>query len=114
MKKTSPEYETIICINAADKAEGFFRIGTSIPGHFRRICRKVGRENLIDLRISLSADGNPCYWDCKIPIGNLQESSLSVKKLVKPSRNLTQKERDIRGARLLKFRYQKSHKMQGA
>lgn len=65
MKKINPERETIICINDADLAEGWFRFGTSRKDHFDKLNRRVG-SNILSTKISKDAKGNPVYWDCKV------------------------------------------------
>lgn len=76
---TAKEIETVIVISEADRLNGYFRFGTNKPAHFRKLCNKCGGEkNLIEVNLSNDAYGNITWWQCKVPIQNLQ-STLGLK-----------------------------------
>ena len=61
------ERETVIMINYADLAEGYFVFGTSIPAHFRKLCSRIGgKTNLLDLKTETIL-GKTVWWECTVP-----------------------------------------------
>lgn len=75
------EQETIILLNEADLAEGYFQFGTSLQRRFDRLCKQVkGRENLISIKEDKETDGTIRWWQCKVPVAYLNTRSFSIKK----------------------------------
>lgn len=74
------EYETIILLNDSDLDEGFFTFGTSKVGHYRKILKKLGKETLIDIKITKSPEGKDWYWHLKIPVSCLSKSHFGIRK----------------------------------
>lgn len=61
------EIETIIIINDADRAEGFFRIGTSNPSHRRKIEKRAGRHGQLVRESKDSSTGKTTWWQYQLP-----------------------------------------------
>jgi len=70
--------ETIILINDADVALGFFRWSTTKPKQFAKLCKRIGGEEKL-LEIKLSHQGNKITsWVCKVPIEYLSKRNWSI------------------------------------
>lgn len=63
------ERETIICLNDADKLDGYFVFGTSIKAHWDKVVRRVGGlSSLMEVRMDQGPAGDIRYWSCRVPI----------------------------------------------
>lgn len=72
------ERETIIHINEADKANGFFRFGTSERHVWNKILKRVGEANL---RVtSVNDDDSQRWYSAHIPIKYLSRTTLGIRK----------------------------------
>ena len=96
------ESETTIVINQADLEDGYFVFGTSIPSHFQRLCKKIGKDN-IQTKES-TKDGVVTYWDCRIPSKYLAKGSFCVKKPRKIRQPISSEAKTLLIARLAKNR----------
>jgi hypothetical protein len=72
------ENETIILINDADVADGFFRFSTSKPKQFAKLCKRIGGEaKLISVQHSTQG-ARVVSWTCKVPIAYLSKTSWGI------------------------------------
>jgi hypothetical protein len=70
--------ETIILINDADVADGFFRFSTSKPKQFAKLCKRIGGEDKL-LEVKVSTQGTKVTsWVCKVPIAYLSKRNWSI------------------------------------
>lgn len=85
------ENETIILVNDADRADGYFRFSTSKEAVWKRVCRRIGGEAMVtDVRRSLK--GHLCTnWQGKIPIRFLS-STLGIRKAGAKKRTITKQQ----------------------
>ena len=67
------EIETQININQADMRDGYFSFGTSHKPHWNMILKRVGEENLVDIKNSLD------WWSAKVPKKYLSLTHLGIK-----------------------------------
>lgn len=73
------ERETMILANKADADDGFFVFYTTEPGHFARLCRRIGGQDvLLGCEITLQ-EGRPIAWNCKVPIRFMSKSNFGVR-----------------------------------
>lgn len=72
------ENETLICINDADRDEGFFRFGTSKRMDYERLVRRVG---VVPCTLSKRADDPTTitWWECKVPIRFLNKTTWAIR-----------------------------------
>jgi len=84
------EKETIILINQADKAQGFFSFGTSEESHFKRMCKIVGDKNILSIKLSTNPTTKKVsWWDVKVNIQCLNEGNWGISRLSNLSKRLT-------------------------
>lgn len=77
MKAT--EHETIILLNDADLAEGYFQFSTTKELQFRKLCKRIGGEaNLLDVKTS-SANGAITGWLCKVPSIYFSKATFAIR-----------------------------------
>lgn len=74
------EHETIILLNDSDIAEGYFQVGTSKVGHYRKLLKKLGEKTFIEIKINKDREGNDTYWDMKIPVSCLSKATFGIKR----------------------------------
>jgi hypothetical protein len=72
--------ETIILMNEEELKEKYFSFGTSLKRHFKKLCNRVGRENLIEVRESRSGEGKVNWWQCKVPLKYLSRAHFGIRK----------------------------------
>lgn len=74
------ERETIICINEADRQDGWFSFGTSDQRALGKMLKKIGGEQNLFCPIKTSTqDGKIVYWSCQVPVKYLSKSNFGIK-----------------------------------
>lgn len=108
--KEKSEQETIVLLNRNDLDEGFFVFSTSQKSHFDKLCKRVGQENLISVRVDYDEKGNPAWYDCKVPSIYLSKTNFGVRTPMKLRRKLSPEEKEARSIRLSSFNTRKTSK----
>lgn len=81
MGQLKAEQETILTYNRADRANGYFSFGTSQKSDFNRLCRRVGgQSNLIKVKVSRGTQGQPTWWEARVPIKYSSRVHFGVRK----------------------------------
>lgn len=81
------ESETIILLNDGDLKAGYFSFSTSKAVDFKKLCRRIGGEDLLkDLAISYSGK-KITMWSCKVPTEFFNKGTFAIGK--KAKRNFT-------------------------
>jgi hypothetical protein len=74
------EKETLLMVNAADAADGFFAVTTTSVKHYRQIVKRIGGEqNLKKLRTEKNTNGKIVFWSCEIPIRFWSKTHFGIK-----------------------------------
>lgn len=78
------ERETLIVLNEADLAGGYFIFGTSVERHFTKLCKRVGGESgLLEVKKS-TRGGVVTYWACMVPKKFLLKANFGIRKVSDP------------------------------
>lgn len=98
------ERETVIIVNEADLAEGFFLFGTTSEKKFKKVLRKVGKANVEEL----SAGGE--WYEAKVDSSCLNLNNFAIGRRRK--RTMSEEQRVTAGERLKKARTAKAKEPQ--
>ena len=83
------ERETVITINVADLDAGYFLFGTTEKCLFNRLCKRVGKSNLMNIEESQR------WFECRVPKEFLNLKTFAIGKKRKRVVSAAQKERLI-------------------
>lgn len=96
------ERETVICVNRADAAEGWFSFFTTDGAEYRRLCQRIGGENKLLRNDVGMRGGKPSSWNCRVPIEFLSPRTFAIG--ARKRKLLTTAQREALGDRLKRAR----------